>query len=303
MGNESYNKNPVENFEEQFSHTEKIEIAGGIAEVIDVKPEHQKTEVPVFFVSGWGITHNIYKEPLKKLVEEERRVVSIATPRSGGNPLEALERLDVSLPEGAAKSPEQVRKALGILEVIKEKGIEKVDGLTHSEGALSMLLAATIQPEKFRNIVLFTPAGIVGEDNIFRLMNGFRAQSIRPQSMKDVPITEQDKAIGTQVLKELGAFLLKNPLRAIREVIDIQKSDVLEILKNLHDKGIGIVIMSTIDDPVFPMDMIQKNLKGEMKEGDQIVDGFLSVQGGHGEFGHNIVAVEKMLTALENKNR
>ncbi len=82
--------------------------------------------------------------------------------------------------EAVQKYPkEEVRKALNILGVLEEKDVEKTDVIAHSEGAVNTLIAASLYPEKFRNIVLFGPAGLIGEDTFTRLFQGFLGQNKR----------------------------------------------------------------------------------------------------------------------------
>jgi pimeloyl-ACP methyl ester carboxylesterase len=288
-------------FEQQFSNKEFIPVAGGIAEVVDIKPEHQKSETPVFFAPGWGCTLEVYKPLLEKISEENRRVITLNHPRIGGKALESVSRMNLEIPKEVSKSPEQFRKALNMLDIIDEKEIDKVDMVTHSESAINAVIAAVLRPEKFRNLILFAPAGLVGEDQFVRLMKGFIAGGKRAESMSDVPISATEKKVGADAIQAVVKYVLENPIRGMREVYSLSKSQIHEMLGYLHEKGIGIVVMSTIDDPVFPMDKIQQTVKADM------VDGFLSLKGSHGEIGGHpelfIPAVESMLVALERKEQ
>jgi hypothetical protein len=96
-------------------------------------------------------------------------------------------------------------------------------------------------------------------------------------------------------------YILKNPIRSLNEGWDManNKSQIHDMLRLLHEKGIGIVVMSGVDDPVFPMDKMQQIAKADM------LDGFLSLRGGHGEIGNHpdryMTAAEDMLTKIEEK--
>ena len=142
-------------FEKRFAEPESLELPGGTGEVIDISPEKAKDETPIFLAPGWGCDLDVYKGTLKTLFEQERRVVSLNHPRHGGD-LKAH-----STEEMLEKYPtEELRKALNILSVMEQKGIPQADVIAHSEGAINTTIAATLHPEKFRNIVFFGPAGL-----------------------------------------------------------------------------------------------------------------------------------------------
>src|SRR5258708_150908 len=73
-------------FEEQFAARQSIEVAGGMAEVIDITPEHIKDEVPVMLSPGCGLTATReYKPIIEELAKNERRVIALDHPRAGGD--------------------------------------------------------------------------------------------------------------------------------------------------------------------------------------------------------------------------
>jgi pimeloyl-ACP methyl ester carboxylesterase len=176
----------------------------------------------------------------------------------------------------------ELRKALNTLEVLEEKGIEKVDAIAHSEGAINIAIAAAMYPEKFRSIVFFGPAGMMEDESWSRLGKGFAGQSNRAESLKDVPITDSERAVAVAAMEELKKYIAKNPGRSISEVAAIKNGHrfLMDMLPYLHDEfGINIAVMSAEDDPVFPQAEVRKAAK--MKA----VDEFISAPGGHGMIG------------------
>jgi len=224
---------------------------------------------------------------------------------------------DIVPDEIAKKYPTEVmRKALNILGVLDQKGIEKTDVIAHSEGAINTVIAATLHPEKFRNIVLFAPAGLIGEDKFIRLLQGFAGQAKRAETLSEkplaqvegqagytywpeIPVTEIEKQVASKAAREAVKYLVKNPIRGVNEARGIAKIQIHDMLRYLHGKGIGIVVMSGVDDPVFPMNNMQQIAKIDM------LNGFVSLRGGHGEIGNHperyMAAAEEMLTALEKR--
>lgn len=294
-------------FESKFRELEELRVGGGVVEVIDLAPDKPKTEVPVLLAPAWSCNTEVYKPSLKILAGQQRRVISLNHPTKG-------ESASLALEEAVRKFPNQeLRKALNILGVLEQKQIEKVDVIAHSEAAINTVIAAMIHPEKFRNIVFFGPAGLIGKDTFTRLLKGFIGQAKRPETLQalpvtdqspgwpEIPLTETEKEIAQTALKEGLKYVLENPVQAAKEVVDISKSQIHEMIRFLHEKGIGIAIINAVDDPVFPMDKMQKIVDADM------IDGFLSVRGGHGELGNHpelyITAAEKMITALEEKKK
>ena len=280
-------------FEAQFAHREHFEVAGGDAEVVDITPEKLKDQTPVLLAPAWGLNVDVYKRAIETLSDRERRVVSLSHPRRGGD-LEAK-----SSEEERKKYPqEELRKAFNMLEVMEKKKIPQVDAIAHSEAAINVTIAAMLHPERFRNIVYYAPAGLIGKDTFTSLLNRFSKQE-RGESLADVPITEEEKETGAAAHASWSSYLWANPLRAAKEAHEISQSQIHEMIRYLHEKGVGIVVASGIDDPVFPTDKIQRIAKLDM------IDGFLSMRGGHGGLGdipeEFAVKLEGMLSALQEQ--
>ena len=101
--------------------------------------------------------------------------------------------------------------------------------------------------------------------------------------MKDIPITDGERAVGAASGKEVLEYLRKNPARAISEVAAMKNrhQQVKDILPYLHDLGIHIAVMSAENDPVFPQAEVRKAADMDA------VDTFISVPGGHGMLGEH----------------
>jgi pimeloyl-ACP methyl ester carboxylesterase len=283
-------------FEAQFTKREKIKVAGGTAETVDIEPEDPTEKNPVFFAPSWGCTLDVYGPALHTLSKQGRRVISLNHPRIGGY-------MHAPSSDVLTKYPkEELVKAMNILDIIEHKKLEKIDAISHSEGSINLIIAATLQPEKFRNIVLYAPAGLIGKDTLKRLASGHKKASTAGRALSldpVIPPNDTEKKVGQTSVMEGIKYIAKNPIRAFNEVKDISATQIEEMLLALHEKGIGIIVMSGVDDPIFPMDKLQEIVKLGM------IDGFVSLRGGHGEIGNNpehfMVAAEDLLTKSANK--
>ena len=279
-------------FEEQFKNLEEVRLPSGTAEVGDFTPENLKDDVPVLLAQAWGLGLETYKPAMKQLFEDKRRVLSIAHPRIGSAMSSSMNVKELSEKYPTA----ELRKALNILEVLEEKGIKQVDAIAHSEGALNIAMAAAMYPEKFRSIAFFGPAGMLEDESWSRLIKGFASQGNRAESIKDVPITESERAVGVAAMEDLKGYFLKNPGRSMSEIAAIKNGhrQTKDILPYLHDLGINIIVMSAEGDPVFPQEEVRKAAENDA------VDRFISVPGGHGMIGeHPEIVMPSIEAAFE----
>lgn len=278
-------------FEQRFARgRSKYESPVGNINAVFVRPDNAKTDVPVVLAPGWSETEKVLKDCVSVLHDAGRPAIVLDHPRHGG----------VVDPQGNYPT-EELRKALAILEIIQQDDIPQVDIIAHSEGAINGAIAASLEPERIRNMVLVSPAGLVGKDTIPRLIGRFALKS-----WKNAENIGNRDALGAFMRGQIeGAKnVAQNPSRAYQEVRAISRSEIGGMLHELHNLGIGIVIIHGVDDPGFPMSRLKGIVKSDFMPGG-FVDGFLSVMGGHNELyihpEEYTGAAEKMLTALEQK--
>jgi pimeloyl-ACP methyl ester carboxylesterase len=292
---ESTEPNNGDSFEAQFAKREHLNVAGGNAEVLDITPEKLKDETPIFFAPGWGCDIDMYKRATKELSDQDRRIVSMSHPREATD-LEAYATEE----EMEKYSEGQLRKAYSILGVMEQKNITQVDAIAHSEGAINLTIAAVLHPEKFRNIVYFAPAGLIGKDKFTRLVQGFARQIKRAESLSDYPVSEGEKETAAAAIKSVSSYILENPKRALEETLEISNSQIYDMIRYLHEKGIGIIVMAAQDDPVFPLEKMAKIAELDM------MDLLAVTKGGHGAIGDQpelfMREAEDLLSALQWKN-
>lgn len=273
--------------EDQYNNRETT--SDGQIEIVDIQSDSLKTEVPVVLGMGWGGEPKAYKQNILSLAETGRRTIAIDAVHGVDSDIE--NELSQDLPEI------ELRKVAAIMEALESKDIEKVDAVGYSEGGIYITLAAMLYPEKFRNLVLVNPGGMIGQDNEARLTAGFLKDLFvhLKQSIGDKQALQRFGAVYGGMVKSAG----KDILKAVKEISAISDSQIQEYLKSLKEQGIGISIIHGVDDSAFPMDKMQKETKPEH------VDGFYSVQGAHVDF---VIQAEKYthvvdqaLDALERK--
>ena len=271
---------------------ELIETPIGVVRIIDITPDKLKTEIPVLIAPGWGETPRTFQESANVMAGKGRRTLSLAHPRFG-------KISETNLELRGTYRKQELRRALTLLYVLEQKGIEKADVVAHSTGAVDIAVAASIKPERFRNIVLFAPGGMTGKGDISvikRLVMNLQASMLRAINDPE-NVSQRLMRGGTETLK----YFLKNPPRAIMELIEVLgKTDISGLLEALHGQGHRISIIQGVDDRAIPMEKIQKVANTKQ------IHGFYSIQGDHLEIyaqpERYMGVVNEALTALENKS-
>jgi pimeloyl-ACP methyl ester carboxylesterase len=246
----------------------------------DLRPQEAVSETPVLTVPGWGAPPEVWKEVMRELVGGGRRAIAV----------DAVHGIDHDLekPDHIKKIPDvELRRIAAFMEGLDAMGVEKTDAIGHSEGALDILLAAAMHPERFRNIVLVDPAGMIGEDNLLR----FFARLIKDnrRAKKDA------NRSGTMHIKERADELTKREAKkdkilAAKELLSVIRADAQYLLKYVRAQGVGVIIVQGYDDAVFPVEKMvgtqDKETRditpGTIRPGD--VDGLYVVEGDHNKF-------------------
>lgn len=236
------------------------------SEVIDLQPPEASSPVPILLIQGWGETPVTHEQTLNTIVNNKRRALTIKFPRRGKM-------------EKAEDYPAvELNKAQSVLAAIDEKGIEKVDVIAHSEGALAAIIAADLEPEKFKNIVFFDPAGLIGKDSTVKLATRFVYMLLKDGAR--FAKGEGSRKEKIKAALEAVKYFASNPKRSFQEASAMANSDIYDMLGNLRELGIKISVIHGVDDTVFP---IKRILSTAQQKGGMDTIGFYSTKGDHRE--------------------
>lgn len=255
-------------FESQFNKKETVEFPGIGLKFIDILPTKDIDSVPIFFAPGWAMDKAMFKEVLHSFYRKNRRLLSLEHSTYVKNQT-AKSELKNGIPSVGS------RKAEEILAVITHSGVTRVDAVFYSDGGINGVLAATESPEKFRNIILVDPGGFILKDRTLKLAGRFIMETF--QWVKKVIFIPENRKGLFRIEKEITKYVTENPIRTIKEANAIAKEKVIEMARALHKKGIGMAIIHSADDRVFPMDKML-----EIADRD-IVDYFYTTEGSHFE--------------------
>ncbi|HTK33563.1 MAG TPA: alpha/beta fold hydrolase [Candidatus Paceibacterota bacterium] len=263
------------NFDEQFKKREEIDLFGTKFEIVDIHPDIESTPVPILIAPGWTEDMESFKEGMRMLVEKGRRVLSLEHPRYGNE----MDAVDEDLKK--LYPVDELRKALALLAVIDQKGLGPVDVIAHSEGGINTAIAATLETEKFHRIVFANSAGLLGPDNFPRLSTRFNTFTLN--EIKNLIYSDDLKRqTGIQnMLGKITEYIAANFVRATKESVAISEVQIQDMIKYLHDEGVGITILNSEDDIVFPPEKVKEIVDAKH------VDNYVTLPGGHGEIALN----------------
>jgi pimeloyl-ACP methyl ester carboxylesterase len=236
----------------------------------------QTLEENMRYFSGWG-----------------RRVLTYDAPYGISPEFEEYS----SLKQASKLETYEVGKAATINRVLEQKELTRVDAVGHSEGCINLVIAALEHPDRFRNLILVNPGGMVGGTTTFefvkRVWRHFYAEK---KALSEDPHMRETK---TRSEYERTHNMFAEPQKSLKAARAVACSEIGDLLAELKEHGIGISIIHGVDDVLFPMDKIQETAhKGQF-------DGFYSVKGGHNDFFLNpepyTMLVDHALDALEKK--
>ncbi|MFA5831488.1 MAG: hypothetical protein WC878_06690 [Candidatus Paceibacterota bacterium] len=252
----------------------------------------KKSDVPVLIVLGWGARSlDFYKKSLSVFAESKNVIaVNISSGLSDG--ATASEKNKEK--KNAGFSDISVRKAEALLLILKKNKTKTVDVAACSEGAITVTLAAMMEPARFRNIVFVNPAGIGPGRNPWRFMFAYAREiflGVKEAFLREI-FWEKTRRVCAGPFKKI----LSHPYRSFMEMSNIARADIRRHLFALKKKGIRISVLSAKKDTLFPLNHIrlfaEKDLFVEMRESE----------GRHSDFifgGPRTVL--QMFSVLENK--
>lgn len=263
-------------------------------EIVDILPEIAKTEVPLMISPGFSERPETLEENMRYFSGWGRRVVTYDAPYG----ISAEPEEYSSLKQADKLEIYELGKAATINRVLEQKELGRVDAVGHSEGCINLVIAALEHPDRFRNLILVNPGGMVGATTLMELVKRVwqHSHSEKKALSEDAHMRETKTRLVRAGAQNLFFSEPKKSLDAARAIACSQIGD---LLAELRESGIKISIIHSVDDAIFPMDKIQQTANKDQ------FDGFYSVKGGHNDFFLNpepyTMLVDNALDALERK--
>lgn len=330
-------------FEKLFATRKELTLESGArVQAVDLPEKEGGAKAPLVLSGAWGMNPDVYKYVLRDLNASGRRVLAFPYPRQEGQV-----GTDPTLGAGLERVPnDAMRDALSLLQILERSSIEHAGVLGHSKGGASAILAAVLSsrlskrdgvPRRIDNLVLFSPAGVIGEDSLSRVAYGFATQRSnfgkQSESFKALPVTDAERTaaaaegrtipeygpIGTtpedaEGGKAAGASLASHIKQSdvgntIEQIWGLSRVQLDHLLAELRADGVGITVMAGVDDPVFPIQRMAGTMDETTREirpgtlDASMVDGFLSIRAEHGIPVPYAPLIEQQFDLLEKKQR
>lgn len=251
-------------------------------DLIKRKVERPISNIPVLIIPGFGASGEAYRLLMEQLNSNGFDVMTF-TYRYGrpGEPKKWLFVPDVDK-----------LKQQAILEAIREysiqQGIKQFNVVAHSKGAMDVAWVAIKYPEYFRNIAMIAPGGLRPEPKAIDIIGRIKGLTTliegerRDEMDKTSLITQGDVNIAKIINANniYAARYRKDKLRRISEGITPGIKYIRKLLPELRKKGIKIAIICQKSDPMYPPQLFDKFVRGN-------VDYFVEIPGIHGELKFN----------------
>jgi pimeloyl-ACP methyl ester carboxylesterase len=182
----------------------------------------------------------VLKGNILALAETGRRVIYVNAPHG------------MPTPGQPGYSLAEMRKVAALLLALETMGAKQVDVVAHSEGAIVAALAATLRPEKFRNLILINPAGLSKKKETSQLAADFSADVLWGELRQLLADRSLAKTILTAWL-EAGKTIAAAPFKAWQEVEAISVTDIAQLLRGLKQYRINVAVIHAKDDKAFPV--------------------------------------------------
>lgn len=275
-------------FSKKFEDRSIYQSPFGPVETVDISPITHTHQTPVLFAPGWQETIKMERECLYELYDSGRRVVSLTHPM-------AVYKRDTNDGFPAIEA----RKAETLLGFLDAKDIHQIDAMAHSEGAINLAIAAMMQPERFRSLVLVTPAGLIGDDNLLRLSIGFGRHVVRTGQINKLLKGRLKGQIYHQKLP-----LLKKMSIVLEEGLAMTSFNLHPLLLDLRKKGVRIAVLAGEKDTAFPIDRLKNHLSKSAPEDEHFgFDMFATKPGGHEIYTNTHEIMKQVLGIFDNLER
>jgi pimeloyl-ACP methyl ester carboxylesterase len=205
-------------------------------------------ETPIVFMPGWlGIAAD-YKESLATLASNTQRNVI------GWNDIKGTKiGNEVRYPHETDTFTTQLEKVIAMDALLDLLHVHEADVIAHSEGCVHALILEDEHQNRFSEMVLINPAGIVNNTSMLSLIRGGMQEGlhrVRSKGTNGTPANYMATADKTFVSGSLSQKL-DIAVHGIKSMWGLSRTDIRHIFEELRNEGIKISITSGEEDKLF----------------------------------------------------
>jgi len=242
-----------------------------------MEPKTPKTQIPVTMFKGWTGNAEQWKGTMRQLDSRGRRTMVVDETHGIAYSPDVQARVDTVTDKATYV---EYRKIAANMAALDAKKIEKTDAIGHSEGCIDLLLTALAYPERFHNIVLVEPAGMIGSDTLMRLIWRNQVGDVPAMNAAHEAQKRGDPGFQFNIHPDDPASVdtfgpaMDTPAKAAlsaSELLSIAWIQVADLLRAVKAKGIGIIIVTGAESKMFPVELMAGTARRDSK-GDVMFD-------------------------------
>lgn len=251
--------------EAQFKQHKRIAIPGGIVKFREVRPDWERTS-PVVLAPGWGTVPETYQEFVLDLAREGWRSLVFESFQGTG----AGKRKENALEA-------EHRKAAALVELLEHENITSAHGVGHSAGNLKLLMAAN-GSDRFRDVVLMNPAGMLKKESARRIIESYTRESFK-QAVRSL----HDPVLRKEILRTFPMGkrkVVREARRSTQEVQAMAAVNLRGMVSEFREHGGKVALLVSSGDLIFPPEKILEGLNAD--EFFDAASSFKKKDAGHG---------------------
>jgi pimeloyl-ACP methyl ester carboxylesterase len=234
---------------ETYRYTDVTKIGGAVVRYSLETPADTTDDVPVVIIPGFCGIRSAYDQLAHALAERGKPAITVQPVRGRLFPASLIPRR----PEPVDKLASQA--VWGAMRDTKERhGYETFDVLAHSMGGLIATRLVEHQADSIRSVTYLASAGLDGDHSprtmLARTLNGGAEDLLAlVKSLKPV----SDALASREVLH----YVLRNPLRTVREALAVSTCNLTEDVQNVGYLGVKTAALQFAADRYFPLSLVE----------------------------------------------
>lgn len=227
-----------ERYELQFASADEVRVQDVTIPVYRLSPEKPANDTYTFFAPAFGQkVEEMYKDVgLKTLYEKEKMNLLTFDPPAEGAEFEITpeEHARIDEFEFPHEEIQMAKRLISVIDTLKTEGKipdKKIDVIAHSRGMGYSTIAALLRPDLFSALVGYGGVGLIGKDNLARLLYGSFMQGFTTVDWGAEP-TDMDQ-LSRDIAHERKT---EGKNRWVSMFVRPSKEEVEAVKKELHDK-------------------------------------------------------------------
>lgn len=210
----------------------------------DIQPETPRdNSLPIVIFTGFASRPTAYQDFMTALAVHNRRSICVDAPF--GIKTAAVDNYPRST----------LKRVAAVTAVLDHLQLPAVDAIGYSQGAMDLAVAASINPDRFKQLILINPAGLVENDTLPAFLARFTNSGRQAVNQSLIVDNHASRKI-----------VRTNPLAALKQAQALTYFKTAELLQELARNGKPITIIHTHQDLGFPAERVRKTFSRQLAD-------------------------------------